>query len=201
MSSASFMVTDKDRHLNNYFGLCIGQNKADVLKIIPDIMARDYAGGLTLFGAEQIVQHCVHFKEQVIHPIIMHSDYFEARQTAQIAQKIFEGTTVFTSSLAERSMGNLVGRDAYYYTRIWAQDGRDPLHTDYSVESIMKISERVGEFFWSAESSYSKANIILVGSSDVLSVFNCLYRETHLRFHRQFKFESGEMRRFEGRSL
>ena len=181
-----------------YYGLRCGETVSEKQGVITDSTHLSYYYGLTSDGILQVEKSCAQMKEIITEPIFyFNGNYFSARRTAEIANTVLGDTLSFTSFLAQRGLGTLIGKDSTHYERLWREDARDVLHSEFGVESLVKLSQRLGQFLWQTEYDYPNSTIVVVAGQDVISALQCMYQNVNLRFHRKYAFEPGELRNFE----
>jgi probable phosphoglycerate mutase len=184
---------------NRYFLLRHGQSVANVDRLIASSLANAGAAfGLTQLGRDQVRRSTAEAKASGTlgkkHRVIT-SPLLRARESAEVASDVLGGRPVVDDRLIERSFGSLELSGDSNYEKVWDEDGRDPSHELWGVESLRKIANRASALLVDLERTYRSFDIILCTHGDVASTLWCTVSGIPLVRHREVgALDNGELR-------
>lgn len=204
---------------NRYIGLRHGQSLSNVEGIIssnPELGPVKH--GLTELGVDQARQSASPLLELIGRDglrdtVFISSNFLRARQTADIAiagigqnlgselvsQGILEDRLRIDDGLRERFFGDLDAQSLVEYNKVWPVDTRNADNSDFGVESINQVVQRVGEVIRTLEEQEEGKTFVLVSHADTLQIiqtFLCwsVLKSVDPRMFSQYRFANGEVR-------
>lgn len=182
---------------NHYFIIRHGESRANVKGIIlshPE--AGTKAFGLTEKGKKQVEESASKNKVLDKSTIIYSSDFKRARETAEIARKVFKTKPVhLTKKLRERWFGGWERTHNSNYHKVWVDDKVNPEHKNMKVESASEVQARTTSLIIELEKEYSGKKILLVAHGDALQILITGFMKQCASSHRDIKhLEVAEIR-------
>ncbi len=168
-----------------------GHSEANASHIIISSLEQGAAAhGLTEQGREQVTHQVDRWKRDMGSDVtgeIYCSPFLRAHVTATLASGILKWPVVAeVLALRERFFGDLDQQEDTRYDQVWAQDGLDPAHTHWHVESVCQVRDRVLAFLTTLAATYHGQPILLVTHGDTASILLTALRQEDLRQHRRF---------------
>lgn len=181
---------------NRYFGLRHGQSQANEQGLIvssPGVGVRNF--GLTQAGKDAVEACQLPSGEKQIYS----SDFLRTRETAGIVADSLGLSVELSVLLRERYFGDWDLQSSENYDRVWDEDLRDPTHTEWKVESVQSVADRMSKFIRRCEGNHQASAIVLVSHGDPLQILECLFRQIPMSRHRELpSLEPAELREFRG---
>ena len=134
--------------------------------------------------------------------LIISSDFSRAKESALIAAKLLNVDTdeiQYNKSLRERFFGDLEGKSADNYQKVWDEDIRDPDSKKYGVESVNEVLERTTKVVHGLldNPKISGKSVLLVSHGDPLQILETGFRKTPVSKHRSLpEIQTGEIRAY-----
>lgn len=170
---------------NRYFVMRHGEslaNEAGVIVSDPRRGTKDW--GLTKTGRRQAESSARRYDGPDLAHIYC-SDFLRARETAEIAARVFNDTPVKTAcELRERYFGNWDGGSVERYPCVWALDAADPCHCEDHVESVVSVSKRMLSLIDVLEHKHARQNLLLVSHGDPLQILQTVFAGISMCHHR-----------------
>ncbi|MBD3244962.1 MAG: histidine phosphatase family protein [Candidatus Moranbacteria bacterium] len=183
---------------NTYYILRHGESKANVQGIIlsnPEDGTINF--GLTNKGRKQVRTSALKNTDLNEDTVIYSSDFTRARETADIARKIFGSSKLYlVKNLRERFFGDFDKTNNDNYEKVWRNDIKDSSHTISNVESVDSVLERTTSLIVALEKKYENQKILLVAHGDPLQILQTAFSKINPLKHRELKqLEIAEIRK------
>ena len=194
---------------NFYFGLRHGESFGNVLSVISsDPVQGTLIHGLTQKGREQARSAAKQLIEAIGGPenmkdlLIFSSNFTRARETAvEVVDALTEITDfgwnrsiIVEPALRERWFGELDNTDITNYNKVWPADLKDASCTNFNVESVDQVCERLRVMILKLEATFSDKKIVLVSHADTLQILQTYLACADPRTFSQYRFKNGEVR-------
>jgi broad specificity phosphatase PhoE len=194
---------------NSYIGLRHGESFGNVLGVISSHPVQGtLIHGLTEKGREQARSAAADLLRAIDGPVnvkdlvIMTSNFTRARETsAEVVDAICSivggGLTnkiVIEPALRERWFGDLDNTIITNYNKVWPADLKDAACTNYGVESVDQVCERLRAMIIKIEANYVGRRIVLVSHADTLQILQTYLALVDTRTFSQYRFKNGEVR-------
>ncbi len=158
--------------------------------IISSLELGTVAYGLTEQGRVQVTHQVNSWKRDMdSYEIgeIYCSPFLRARGTAAVVSDVLKWPIVTdVPALRERFFGDLDQQDDTGYDQVWDQDGLDPAHTHWHVESVFQVRDRVLSFLTTLAATFHGQPMLLVTHGDTASILLTTLRREDLGQHRCF---------------
>ena len=126
------------------------------------------------------------------------SDFLRSRQTAAIVSEVLGVPVEYSPMLRERRFGDWEGTSNENYRRVWARDAEDASHSQWNVESVAAVAERMTDLVTEIEQRGGSEKYLLVSHGDPLQILIAAAEGIDLRLHREIDpLETAELRRLE----
>ena len=135
-------------------------------------------------------------------PIEIHtSDFRRTRETAEIMVEVISrelgqdfGVTS-TALLRERFFGDFDLTTNANYGKVWARDEEDASHTDWNVESVTGVADRMRGYIRHLAATPEPTCFLIVSHGDPLHILTSSLLDRSLGLHRQLtEYAPGDMR-------
>lgn len=190
------MTIDFSRLRNTYYVLRHGQSEANVQGLIignPVVGCVQY--GLTDEGRQQ-VEASVGISDLNAESIFVTSDFKRSRETATIASETVDASMpIIDKRLRERYFADLDGTSNQNYYQVWDVDVHDPDHTQWGVESMNSVIDRILACIADLEEQYKNETIVLVGHGDPLDALWQVAHGKSAGTHKETPLENAELRK------
>lgn len=173
--------------VNQYFIIRHGESQANLEKLIvssPENGLSEY--GLSVCGREQVVASIQREARLSSDTIVVSSDFRRAVETAEIvvAGLGARSEVILDAKLRERCFGSLELSNTSHYPKVWAHDEKNVAHTEWGVESVIQVLDRLKRLIGDLESIYSDSQILLVSHGDILQILQAAFEEIPVSLHR-----------------
>ncbi len=196
---------------NRYIGYRHGQSNANVAGIISsDYDIGCFVGegdhGLTAQGRKQAHEATKSLVELVGKErfergdvIFVSSPFSRAKQTAEqtkgeLLKMGLDVPMEINEGLRERCFGDFDQLALIYYNKVWPVDLVNSENTQYGVESVAEVCERVLGVVRSLEDKYENKVCILTSHADTLQITQTLFSGEDPRYFSQHRFKNCEAR-------
>jgi broad specificity phosphatase PhoE len=194
---------------NIYIGLRHGESFGNVLGVISSHPVQGtLIHGLTEMGREQArsasteLLHAIGGTENIKDLLIFTSNFTRARETAAELVKALSSITgniqtkdiLIEPALRERWFGDLDDTIITNYNKVWPADLKDAACTNYGVESVDQVCERLRSMLVKIEANYVGRRIVLVSHADTLQILQTYLALVDTRTFSQYRFKNGEVR-------
>jgi broad specificity phosphatase PhoE len=194
---------------NIYIGLRHGESFGNVLGVISSHPVQGtLIHGLTEKGREQArsaasdLLLAIGGTDKVEELLIFTSNFTRARETAVEVVSALNSMTgnirskeIFIEpALRERWFGDLDDTIITNYNKVWPADLKDASCTNYGVESVDQVCERLRAMIIKIEAKYFGRRIVLVSHADTLQILQTYVALADTRTFSQYRFKNGEVR-------
>lgn len=172
---------------NQYFIIRHGESMANVAGLIvssPENGVNQY--GLSEKGAEQVRSSVLSEDRLNCETLIISSDFQRTLETAKIVNECLSSQVPVQAErlLRERFFGELELGDSKDYAKVWASDAVNPDHTNWGVESVKAVLDRLHALLLVLDSKYADKNILLVSHGDILQILQTAFDDIKPSEHR-----------------
>ena len=193
---------------NRYFGLRHGESYGNVQNVISSHPVQGtLIHGLTKRGQEQaksaapLLVEAIGGVERMKDLVVLTSNFTRARETAAEVVAALSSVVndwrkevIVETALRERWFGELDNTIITNYNKVWPADLKDASCTNYGVESVDQVCERLRGMMLKLEATYSNKNIVLVSHADTLQILQTYVAGVDPRTFSQYRFKNGEVR-------
>ena len=182
---------------NRYFALRHGEsiaNKRGMILSDPAVGCREY--GLSVAAKAEFPGRAREYSRELgAVARIFSSDFLRARETAEILGDALPCEVEYSELLRERFFGDWEATSNHNYARVWEEDRQDAHQTQWNVESVSSVVERMTAAIRHMESRYSHATLVLVSHGDPLQILETIFRGRSPSRHRDLpSLRLGELR-------
>ena len=196
---------------NRFFGMRHGNSLANQACIISsDPAVATVSHGLSPLGIEQANTSAAafvasHTSSAPLDCVVVSSDFTRARMTAEILLCTLQSAGLaslsssvrLSTSLRERSFGDLDGGPDTEYSKVWDLDSSDSSHDAYKVEPVDSVVCRTTELIRCLDGEGAGKVIFLVAHGDVLQILQTAFKGVEGSKHRSLQhLETAEVREF-----
>ncbi|QEG23643.1 histidine phosphatase family protein [Mariniblastus fucicola] len=184
------------RH-NRFFALRHGVSEANELGLIisdPKTGCSNY--GLSSVGRAKL-ERCLEGYLEQIGPTcrIVSSDFLRTRHTAELLAERMVAEVEFSVRLRERYFGDFESTSNLNYQTVWQQDAADPEHSQWNVESVSSVADRVLAELQDLNESAKETTFVIVSHGDSLQILETALKQLPLSTHRERDpLQPGELR-------
>eukprot|EP00518_Triparma_eleuthera_P009728 CAMPEP_0182469086 /NCGR_PEP_ID=MMETSP1319-20130603/16524_1 /TAXON_ID=172717 /ORGANISM="Bolidomonas pacifica, Strain RCC208" /LENGTH=212 /DNA_ID=CAMNT_0024669353 /DNA_START=155 /DNA_END=789 /DNA_ORIENTATION=+ len=177
---------------NRFFGMRHGNSLANQARVISsDPAVATVSHGLSSLGVEQANASAAAFvasqsgsSSGQLECVVVSSDFTRARMTAEILLSTLKSAGLaspsssvrLSTSLRERSFGDLDGGPDTEYSKVWDLDSSDSSHSAYNVEPVDSVVCRTTELCRSLDMEGEGRAIFLVAHGDVLQILQTAFK-------------------------
>ena len=151
-----------------------GHSEANEAGLIVSDPNNGVAGyGLTQKGRDQVAVSIEGFARRPSGSttgVIYSSPFLRAVETAEIAAIKLGWPVRVTDNLRERGFGEFELTGDTHYQQVWDQDEIDPSHTQWGVESVIEVWQRLEDFLEEVSISHSAQTVLMVTHGDPASI-------------------------------
>jgi broad specificity phosphatase PhoE len=171
---------------NCYYLMRHGQSRYNILGLINSTCEGNCnePSGLTDLG-RKITSESAIYSSLGSRTLFYTSPFDRAVETADIAAKVIGADSpTKVNKLRERGFGSLNGSQASNYKRVWKADEIDSSHTEFGVESVDDVLERLTSLVIELEDQHKEEDIVLVTHGDPADILDIGgFRKEDPRFH------------------
>ena len=145
------------------------------------------AYGLTNTGSEEVRRSVQEMKPEILAypPVVIYtSPLLRTRQSAMIASNILNCSVFVDERLTERDFGSLELTSDQSYHAVWSQDAVSDMHSQWGVENLQSVMNRVGNFIEDIEGKVDVQTVVLITHGDVAAMLICAFCNIDPKIHR-----------------
>jgi broad specificity phosphatase PhoE len=171
---------------NRYYLMRHGQSHYNILGLINSTCEsiNNEPSGLTDLGRKSSSENAIS-SNLGSRTFFYTSPFDRAVETADIAAKVIGADSpTKVNKLRERGFGSLNGAKTSNYKRVWKADEIDSSHTEFGVESVDDVLDRLTSLVIDLEDQHKEEDIVLVTHGDPADILDLGgFRKEDPRFH------------------